>query len=820
MTTTAKELEARLAGIERAVNQGKSEIKKFNSTVYELDKKVAKGLNDIVVVKKDVKGLNKKVIEGTNEIVKFRRKLTTTEKALKGIKKIASDAKKLGETAKGFIKKAGPLLKLVDVADSLFNLALQSALIILIADRFDAMDQLVDSHATALSQNLGFLQRHEKRLDTLEPKVKNLNDIAAEARSNASKALVGLEALEPKVDNLNDIAAQANSNASKGLNKVEALEPKVKSLNDSAAQANSNASKALNKVEVLEPKVKSLNDSAAQANSNASKALNKVEVLEPKVKSLNDSAAQANSNASKALTGISSIETKLKQLNDLTAQANSNASKALQKAPVPGPAGPAGKPGKDGAPGKDGKQGIAGVTGPAGIPGSAGATGATGPAGAPGAIGKTGATGAPGVAGAPGRQGVPGIAGAPGKQGVPGKDGAPGKQGVPGKDGAPGKQGAPGVAGAPGKDGAPGRDGIDGKDAEDVDLSGIEAKLEEISNLVISIPGLITKLPAQESFKAGVAEGTCRTTQPGGCMAKRFDNLDGLGNASNTKLDGVNATLEAAQLHQVGVINAKLGPAIPGGIGANVFKTFEGVKNLTDKLWKTFGIDRVVSLLTLAASIHNAAMLSRQLGETLVETAETIIKAMQATLPDFLKNPDGENLEIDLSELFTNQIEDFLKNTLGEDNFYELKATWIKNNRILTAASNGLSAMRGMSNAMTDGLQVVGGWIAQGFNGIQREGLVSDKTWPWMDEAPRFKNKELNRFTNLLENAEDATSSVQQIGSQVIEFTQESKELVEATTALNKALDEDTEKIAAEEKKKDEESEAKEPSDSDLLPSK
>jgi hypothetical protein len=143
----------------------------------------------------------------------------------------------------------------------------------------------------------------------------------------------------------------------------------------------------------------------------------------------------------------------------------------------------------------------------------------------------------------------------------------------------------------------------------------------------------------------------------------------------------------------------------------------------------------------------------------------------------------------------------------------------MRNNRILSAASNGLSAMRGMSNAMTDGLQVVGGWVAQGFNGLQREGIVSDKTWPWMDESPQFKNKGLTRFTNVVENAEDATSSVQQIASSVIEFTEESKELVEATTELKKALDKDTDAIAAEEKKKDEESESKEPSESDLLPS-
>jgi predicted nucleic acid-binding Zn-ribbon protein len=772
--TTAAQLEERLRGIERSINEGKSEIKKFNSTIYQLDKKVAQGINDIVVVKKDVKGLNKKIIEGTNEIVKFRRKLTTTEKALKGIKKIASDAKKLGETAKGFIKKAGPLLKLVDVADSLFNLAVQSALIILIADRFDAMDTLVDSHSTALSQNLGFLQRHEKRLDTLEPKVKNLNDIAAEARSNASKALVGLEALEPKVDNLNDIAAQANSNASKGLNKVEALEPKVKSLNDSAAQANSNASKALNKVEVLEPKVKSLNDSAAQANSNASKALNKVEVLEPKVKSLNDSAAQANSNASKALTGISSIETKLKQLNDLTAQANSNASKALQKAPVPGPAGPAGKPGKDGAPGKDGKAGIAGVTGPAGIPGSAGATGATGPAGAPGAVGKTGPAGAPGVAGAPGRQGAPGIAGAPGAAGKPGKDGAPGKDGKPGATGAPGKQGIPG------KDGAPGPAGQDGKDAEDVDLSGIEAKLQQISDLVVPIPGLITKLPAQESFKASVAEGTCRTVQPGGCMAKRFDGLDGLGNSANTKLDGVNATLEAAQFSQLGTINRKLGPELPGGLSTVLDKAGK----LVGKTWDLLQIDRVLNILSLLTSMHNGYMLSSSLFQTLFSAIANVLDVFG------IEDKDGNAL--DVNSIVGKWTEDLFKRAFGVETVEGIKAEWKQLNRIYQAASNVIWSVQSIFDSTRSLMNIAIENTGKIGNALRRSGTVFENAYGNLVEKATARNrwqKQLDDFTQGVSSIESVISTVDSAASEVLSIQSTAKELVTQQKELNDSID-------------------------------
>jgi hypothetical protein len=295
---------------------------------------------------------------------------------------------------------------------------------------------------------------------------------------------------------------------------------------------------------------------------------------------------------------------------------------------------------------------------------------------------------------------------------------------------------------------------------------------------------------------------------------------------ANKKLDKALERLDqaanATNLALLTRIDNKLGPQISGGVSGGLGRLLTRIdkvsKLVNDKfnaLWKTFGLDRIVSLLTLAASLHNAAMLSRDLGETLVETTEAILRAAQNVLPDFLKDPDGKNFNLDLEDFFSKKIEEFFKTTLGSSNYYQLKATWMKANRILATGSNMLGAMRGMQNAVTDGLEVCGGWIAQGFNGLQREGVVSDRTWPWMDESPRFKNKGLTRFTENLDDLENAASSIQQLANSVTEFTEESKDVVEATTELKQTLDEDTKKKAAEEAKKDKESESPDVSDAD-----
>jgi hypothetical protein len=344
----------------------------------------------------------------------------------------------------------------------------------------------------------------------------------------------------------------------------------------------------------------------------------------------------------------------------------------------------------------------------------------------------------------------------------------------------------------------------------------------------LNAPGL-----SPEEAKQAAASGTCETLQPDGCMRKEFDKSNDINQRNSNTLDKIDAAMQGLDLAGVAELNkkvdkidTKLGPQIPnGGISGKlgeIFNKFTEVldqaKDLANKTWEALGLDRVVAVLNLVFSLHNAAMLSRELGETLVDTAQTCIEALQAMIPGFLKKPDGENLEIDLSEVLSSKVEKFLRDTLGDDNYLSLKANWMKANRILTASSNALSAMRGMQNAVTDGLESVQTCVSQGFNGIQREGLVSDKTWPWMDETPNFKPNQITRFTNRIENAEDATSSIQQIAQAPIEFVSEAKELTEATTELKKAFDIDVEKTAAAEAKKDAESASAEVEDDDLLP--
>ena len=710
-------------------------------------------------------GIERQILEGKNEIVKFHRRIDGVTKEASRAAKLAKQAGQVAEKATKLIAKYAPLLKLLSVLGELLNVAEQVATIKVFGDRIDAVEKGVDVHDGAFSQVYGKLGGHEQRLRRAE----KLQPVIQKASEDATEALEEIDKLKPKVKNLNDIAAEARSNASKALKQLNTLDPKVKNLNDGLAEAKSNIAKTISQLNLLEPKLKSLNDNVAQANSNASKAVTSLATLEPKVKGLNDNVAQANSNASKALVGLSGLEPKLRQLNDIAAQANSNASKALQQKAIPGPAG---------TPGKDGARGPAGERGPAGTPGRDGTTGATGARGPAGATGAVGAPGAPGIAGARGPAGAPGAVGAPG---APGKDGAPGPRGLQGP------QGMPGLAGAPG---APGRDGVDGKDAEDVDTAKIEGLLEEIKQGIAPvplIPGLIRELPNQESFKNGVAQGTCRTTQPGGCMAKRFDSLDDAASANSGKLDKLNAALNTADFALLGVVNEKLGPQLSGGIGGVLQKT----SGLVSKTWSFLQIDRVLSVLTFITSLHNAYMLSSSLTQTLFSAIANVL--------DVFGIEDEDGGALDVSSIVGKWTESFFERLFGVSAVAGIKAEWTKFNRIYQAASNVIwsvqsifDSMRSLTNIAIENTGKVG-------NALRKAGVVFENAYGNLVEKATARNtwqKKMDDFSqgisgiqNVISNVDSAASEVLSIQDTVKELKTQQKEFDDSVIAFKDDAD-------------------------------
>ena len=270
--------------------------------------------------------------------------------------------------------------------------------------------------------------------------------------------------------------------------------------------------------------------------------------------------------------------------------------------------------------------------------------------------------------------------------------------------------------------------------------------------------------------------------------------------SANNKLDALTPTLQAVDFSVLKAINDKLGPQINGGLSGYLQDRFT-------KLWNSRVIDRALNLMAVGASLHNAIMLSRDLGTTLIETTGNVLAAVG------IKNADGE--AFDFSTIIGETVENFVKSAVGSENYTKLKQTWVKANRILTAGANLIDSVRSMQNTIIEAQEVVGGWVAKIGNGLSQDGVVNDNTIDWMPEKPNFKNPFL-RAQETIENLTEATESVNQLAAAVIETQELTKQINDNYKAFTDEINIKSDEKKTKEKDKKEESESSEINKSDL----
>ncbi|MEA5516207.1 hypothetical protein [Nodularia sp. UHCC 0506] len=376
---------------------------------------------------------------------------------------------------------------------------------------------------------------------------------------------------------------------------------------------------------------------------------------------------------------------------------------------------------------------------------------------------RTPARGEPGKDGRPGRDGKPGTQGLRGIPGQPGRQGFPGFNGQPGRDGKNGKEGLRGLPGLPGR---PGRDGQDGRDAMDAETKRL---IRQTANNAFLIPALVARpipLTAPQT-EAASAAGTCKTAAPGGCMNKLVnDAANGVKSNSNNNtkniLDKINAGSNAAQLALLQKIDVKLGAQVLDGLSGNLARITKFIRG-----------ERITNFITMAATLHNAAMLSNALTTTLLSTVTNVFSIIG------LRDADGQ--EYDASELIKTSLANFLKSVIGTQNYDKLTLTWKKASRVYQAGANVVSRVRSIVDAVSNIATVTHINVADIGNALRRDGVVDGDSYREMSRSPgtsKFQ-KAVDKLTNLTEAASDiesVTSSVRSIQDDIKEIRGEQEQ--------------------------------------------
>lgn len=253
-------------------------------------------------------------------------------------------------------------------------------------------------------------------------------------------------------------------------------------------------------------------------------------------------------------------------------------------------------------------------------------------------------------------------------------------------------------------------------------------------------------------------------------------------------------------------INNKLGPQIQGGISGKLLtieSLISGVGNVVNQIQDKLGkvarwlhLDRVLNVLTFATTVHNATMLSRDLGATLMSTISNMLAAVG------IKDDQGNPL--DISSIVGNTVESLIKGIIGANNYTALSAAWTRASRIYQASANLLNNIQSLRWSVTSALETIGGWNAKIGNALKRFGVVGDSAYPFMNPNPNFDNK----YMRGLETVENAVSQVDQVASEVLSAQESVTEIIKQKDELSNLLTKGTEKPGVENEQQKQKSDA------------
>jgi hypothetical protein len=216
----------------------------------------------------------------------------------------------------------------------------------------------------------------------------------------------------------------------------------------------------------------------------------------------------------------------------------------------------------------------------------------------------------------------------------------------------------------------------------------------------------------------------------------------------------------------------------------------EGLRGRLKKILDRLQIIRIINLMGAVSSIHNAAMLSNNLAQTLGDATSTVITAVGRTT-GFMSAEES----IDVNQILGETFNDFMKASLGETVWNGTKASWKKANRILSAASQIMFTIRSINDSRREMLEWIGENTGKIGNALKKFGVVGEGAYKWMPEKFNIQTRFEQRITKFREGTEtidDAASSIESVASEVVNVHDEVAELKKGREDFEKLLKEAT----------------------------
>jgi hypothetical protein len=216
----------------------------------------------------------------------------------------------------------------------------------------------------------------------------------------------------------------------------------------------------------------------------------------------------------------------------------------------------------------------------------------------------------------------------------------------------------------------------------------------------------------------------------------------------------VQLAIQAYQTQMLTQVDTKLGPQVNGGLSGYL-----------KKFWQWFHVDRILNLLTFWTTIHNAMMLSNNIGQTLFSAFDIVFEMFGNELKD------DEGNGISTSEWVGTQIDNALKAVFGDQNVDTVKAVWTRANRIYQAAANIANAIQSMMYSLIEAMEAIGKYVALIGNAAKRFGVVAENAYGWMNVNPNFRT---NKFFKVLDGVQEGAEMIEVVAGETQNIVQTS----------------------------------------------
>jgi hypothetical protein len=307
----------------------------------------------------------------------------------------------------------------------------------------------------------------------------------------------------------------------------------------------------------------------------------------------------------------------------------------------------------------------------------------------------------------------------------------------------------------------------------------------------------INKTVAQTSAPAitqAAAAGVCQTTKPGGCMNNlsnnQGQNIRDYINAAGTAASAAN---NALLLQMQGILNAlkattDIIKSTTDAISKTVHHAGHGlaaVQKFAATAWNATQADKVLSLVNTALNIHNAVMLSNNIGRSMAYIANNTLQAFGVT-------DSTTGLPIDVGSIVKNKLNSMINSMLGATQANALRRQLAGYNRIYQAGANVLWSVRSIMDSAYDIAETTGENVSQIGNALKKAGAVRENAYKLMPTDFRSTSRVQRR----LEKIGNVADSLEQISGDAVSLTEEVKEMKsnqkEFQDELKKATDEQT----------------------------